>query len=58
MRGLLLSEEPRGRCKQLLLLYDGSSADWQLGKTKVSPAHLKTSSCGWNKTSCLLFFVK
>ncbi|XP_037538371.1 unconventional myosin-X [Nematolebias whitei] len=35
MKGLLLCEEPRGRCKQLLQLYDSSSADWQLGKTKV-----------------------
>uniref|UniRef100_A0A3Q2ZCP5 Myosin X n=1 Tax=Kryptolebias marmoratus TaxID=37003 RepID=A0A3Q2ZCP5_KRYMA len=35
MKGLLMSDDPRGRCKHLLHLYDSSSADWQLGKTKV-----------------------
>lgn len=36
MRGLLDSEDPRGCCVQLLCQYDSSSAEWQLGKTKVS----------------------
>lgn len=36
MRGLLNSEDPRGCCVQLLCQYDSSSAEWQLGKTKVS----------------------
>uniref|UniRef100_A0A3Q2E042 Myosin X n=1 Tax=Cyprinodon variegatus TaxID=28743 RepID=A0A3Q2E042_CYPVA len=35
MRGILLPDDHRGRCKQLLHLYDSSSSDWQLGKTKV-----------------------
>uniref|UniRef100_A0A3P9Q8P5 Myosin X n=1 Tax=Poecilia reticulata TaxID=8081 RepID=A0A3P9Q8P5_POERE len=35
MRGVLTPDDHRGRCKQLLHLYDSSSADWQLGKTKV-----------------------
>uniref|UniRef100_A0A3P8RZM8 Myosin X n=1 Tax=Amphiprion percula TaxID=161767 RepID=A0A3P8RZM8_AMPPE len=35
MRGVLTSNDPRGRCIQLLQLYDSSSTDWQLGKTKV-----------------------
>nr|XP_012779650.1 unconventional myosin-X isoform X2 [Maylandia zebra] len=35
MRGLLNSEDPRGCCVQLLCQYDSSSAEWQLGKTKV-----------------------
>ncbi|XP_007577183.1 unconventional myosin-X [Poecilia formosa] len=35
MRGVLTQDDHRGRCKQLLHLYDSSSADWQLGKTKV-----------------------
>ncbi|KAK5614657.1 Unconventional myosin-X [Crenichthys baileyi] len=35
MRGGLMPDDHRGRCKQLLHLYDSSSADWQLGKTKV-----------------------
>ncbi|PWA13946.1 hypothetical protein CCH79_00018091 [Gambusia affinis] len=34
MRGVLTPDDQRGRCKQLLHLYDSSSADWQLGKTK------------------------
>ncbi|KAG7218961.1 hypothetical protein INR49_005539 [Caranx melampygus] len=33
MRGVLMPDDPRGRCVQLLQHYD--SADWQLGKTKV-----------------------
>lgn len=36
MRGLLNSEDTRGCCVQLLCQYDSSSAEWQLGKTKVS----------------------
>uniref|UniRef100_A0A671KXK1 Unconventional myosin-X-like n=1 Tax=Sinocyclocheilus anshuiensis TaxID=1608454 RepID=A0A671KXK1_9TELE len=35
MRGLVLSDDPKGRCLLLLQLYDNSSAEWQLGKTKV-----------------------
>ncbi|XP_041847908.1 unconventional myosin-X [Melanotaenia boesemani] len=35
MRGVLVPDDPRGRCIQLLHLYDSSSTDWQLGKTKV-----------------------
>ncbi|XP_056246717.1 unconventional myosin-X isoform X1 [Seriola aureovittata] len=35
MRGVLTSDDPRGRCVQLLHHYDSSSAEWQLGKTKV-----------------------
>ncbi|XP_054870155.1 unconventional myosin-X [Amphiprion ocellaris] len=35
MRGVLTSDDPRGCCIQLLQLYDSSSTDWQLGKTKV-----------------------
>ncbi|KAM6954047.1 unconventional myosin-X [Aplochiton taeniatus] len=35
MRGVALGEEPRGRCQQLLHLYDSSGVQWQLGKTKV-----------------------
>ncbi|KAM4605771.1 unconventional myosin-X [Polymixia lowei] len=35
MRGVSMSEDPRGRCLQLLNLYDSSSAEWQLGKNKV-----------------------
>ncbi|XP_061587386.1 unconventional myosin-X [Cololabis saira] len=35
MRGVLGPDEPRGRCVQLLQLYDSSGADWQLGRTKV-----------------------
>uniref|UniRef100_A0A7N8YD60 Myosin X n=1 Tax=Mastacembelus armatus TaxID=205130 RepID=A0A7N8YD60_9TELE len=35
MRGVTWPDEPRGRCIQLLHLYDSSSADWQLGRTKV-----------------------
>eukprot|EP00064_Thunnus_orientalis_P020257 superscaffoldBa00005473_g20391 len=34
MRGPLMPDDPRGRCVQLLHLYDSSSAEWQLGKTK------------------------
>ncbi|CAK6977025.1 unconventional myosin-X [Scomber scombrus] len=35
MRGELMPDDPRGRCVQLLHLYDSSSAEWQMGKTKV-----------------------
>ncbi|XP_071348791.1 unconventional myosin-X [Trachinotus anak] len=35
MRGALMPDDPRGRCIQLLHHYDSSSAEWQLGKTKV-----------------------
>uniref|UniRef100_A0A672NID7 Myosin X n=1 Tax=Sinocyclocheilus grahami TaxID=75366 RepID=A0A672NID7_SINGR len=35
MRGLVLSDDPKGRCLLLLQLYDNSSAEWQLGKSKV-----------------------
>uniref|UniRef100_A0A8C2KQQ5 Myosin X n=1 Tax=Cyprinus carpio TaxID=7962 RepID=A0A8C2KQQ5_CYPCA len=35
MRGLVMSDDPKGRCLLLLQLYDNSSAEWQLGKTKV-----------------------
>uniref|UniRef100_A0A671WSZ1 Myosin X n=1 Tax=Sparus aurata TaxID=8175 RepID=A0A671WSZ1_SPAAU len=35
MRGVMLPDDPRGSCVQLLHLYDSSVADWQLGKTKV-----------------------
>uniref|UniRef100_UPI003AAE8E0E unconventional myosin-X isoform X1 n=1 Tax=Centroberyx gerrardi TaxID=166262 RepID=UPI003AAE8E0E len=35
MRGASTPDDPRGRCIQLLHLYDSSSAEWQLGKTKV-----------------------
>uniref|UniRef100_A0A9J8D4F7 Myosin X n=1 Tax=Cyprinus carpio carpio TaxID=630221 RepID=A0A9J8D4F7_CYPCA len=35
MRGLDLSDDPKGRCLLLLQQYDNSSAEWQLGKTKV-----------------------
>ncbi|XP_076600770.1 unconventional myosin-X isoform X1 [Chaetodon auriga] len=35
MRGVMLPGDPRGSCVQLLHLYDSSSAEWQLGKTKV-----------------------
>uniref|UniRef100_A0A3B5ANI8 Myosin X n=1 Tax=Stegastes partitus TaxID=144197 RepID=A0A3B5ANI8_9TELE len=35
MRGVLTPDDPRGRCVQLLQIYDSSSAEWQLGKTKV-----------------------
>lgn len=36
MRGVLVPDDPRGRCMQLLHLYDSSSVSWQLGRTKVS----------------------
>ncbi|XP_033991940.1 unconventional myosin-X [Trematomus bernacchii] len=35
MRGVAVQEDPRGGCVQLLQIYDSSSAEWQLGKTKV-----------------------
>ncbi|XP_059199790.1 unconventional myosin-X [Centropristis striata] len=35
MRGSMMADDPRGSCIQLLHLYDSSSAEWQLGKTKV-----------------------
>ncbi|XP_060899643.1 unconventional myosin-X [Labrus mixtus] len=35
MRGVMTPDDPKGSCVQLLYLYDSSSADWQLGKTKV-----------------------
>ncbi|XP_078121206.1 unconventional myosin-X isoform X2 [Sander vitreus] len=35
MRGVMKADDPRGSCLQLLHLYDSSSAEWQLGKTKV-----------------------
>ncbi|XP_041659082.1 unconventional myosin-X isoform X3 [Cheilinus undulatus] len=35
MRGVMIPDDPRGSCVQLLHLYDSSSAEWQLGKTKV-----------------------
>uniref|UniRef100_A0A8C4IL90 Myosin X n=1 Tax=Dicentrarchus labrax TaxID=13489 RepID=A0A8C4IL90_DICLA len=35
MRGVMLPDDPRGSCVQLLHLYDSSSAEWQLGKSKV-----------------------
>ncbi|XP_045907029.1 unconventional myosin-X isoform X2 [Micropterus dolomieu] len=35
MRGVMIPNDPRGSCIQLLHLYDSSSAEWQLGKTKV-----------------------
>uniref|UniRef100_A0A665U792 Myosin X n=1 Tax=Echeneis naucrates TaxID=173247 RepID=A0A665U792_ECHNA len=35
MRGVLVPDDPRGRCIQLLSRYDSSSAEWQLGRTKV-----------------------
>lgn len=35
MRGVLMPDDPRGSCVQLLHLYDSSSVEWQLGKTKV-----------------------
>ncbi|CAJ1072946.1 unconventional myosin-X isoform X2 [Xyrichtys novacula] len=35
MRGAMTPDDPRGSCIQLLHLYDSSSAEWQLGKTKV-----------------------
>ncbi|XP_029929557.1 unconventional myosin-X [Myripristis murdjan] len=35
MRDASMPDDPRGRCIQLLHLYDSSSAEWQLGKTKV-----------------------
>ncbi|KAM6919105.1 unconventional myosin-X [Xenentodon cancila] len=35
MRGVLMPDDPRGRCIQLLQLYDSNSVEWQLGKTKV-----------------------
>ncbi|XP_003466776.4 unconventional myosin-X isoform X3 [Cavia porcellus] len=34
-RNLALPEDVRGRCAALLQLYDASSSEWQLGKTKV-----------------------
>uniref|UniRef100_A0A7N6AC52 Myosin X n=1 Tax=Anabas testudineus TaxID=64144 RepID=A0A7N6AC52_ANATE len=35
VQNALMPDDPRGRCIQLLHLYDSSSAEWQLGKTKV-----------------------
>uniref|UniRef100_A0A8C5GVU2 Myosin X n=1 Tax=Gouania willdenowi TaxID=441366 RepID=A0A8C5GVU2_GOUWI len=35
MRGVVTPDEPRGRCLQLLQVYDSSSTEWQMGKTKV-----------------------
>uniref|UniRef100_A0A8C8GE18 Myosin X n=1 Tax=Oncorhynchus tshawytscha TaxID=74940 RepID=A0A8C8GE18_ONCTS len=35
MRTVSPPEDPRGRCVQLLHLYDSTSAEWELGKTKV-----------------------
>lgn len=35
MRGVSPPDDPRGRCMQLLHLYDSTSAEWQLGKTKI-----------------------
>ncbi|KAM4551102.1 unconventional myosin-X [Odontesthes bonariensis] len=35
MRGVLVPDDPKGSCIQLLQLYDDSSSEWQLGRTKV-----------------------
>ncbi|XP_044074424.1 unconventional myosin-X isoform X1 [Siniperca chuatsi] len=35
MRDVMMPDDPRGSCIQLLHLFDSSSAEWQLGKTKV-----------------------
>uniref|UniRef100_A0A8C2ZXE3 Myosin X n=1 Tax=Cyclopterus lumpus TaxID=8103 RepID=A0A8C2ZXE3_CYCLU len=35
MPGAVMPDDHRGRCVQLLHRYDSSSAEWQLGKTKV-----------------------
>nr|XP_044989043.1 unconventional myosin-X isoform X2 [Jaculus jaculus] len=35
MRSLAVPEDVRGKCTALLQLYDASSSEWQLGKTKV-----------------------
>uniref|UniRef100_A0A674C4K4 Myosin X n=1 Tax=Salmo trutta TaxID=8032 RepID=A0A674C4K4_SALTR len=35
MKTVSTPEDPRGWCIQLLHLYDGTSAEWELGKTKV-----------------------
>ncbi|KAM9323222.1 unconventional myosin-X isoform 2-T2 [Pholidichthys leucotaenia] len=35
MRGVLMPDDPRGRCVHLLHLYDSTGTEWQLGKTKV-----------------------
>ncbi|KAM4875157.1 unconventional myosin-X [Thomomys bottae] len=35
MRNVALPEDVRGKCTALLQLYDASSSEWQLGKTKV-----------------------
>ncbi|XP_048223998.1 unconventional myosin-X isoform X1 [Perognathus longimembris pacificus] len=35
MRNVALPEDIRGKCTVLLQLYDASSSEWQLGKTKV-----------------------
>uniref|UniRef100_A0A673AMR8 Myosin X n=1 Tax=Sphaeramia orbicularis TaxID=375764 RepID=A0A673AMR8_9TELE len=35
MRDSMIPDDPKGRCVELLHLYDSSSAEWQLGKTKV-----------------------
>ncbi|XP_076005016.1 unconventional myosin-X isoform X2 [Genypterus blacodes] len=35
MHGESIPDDPRGRCVRLLHLYDSSSSEWQLGKTKV-----------------------
>uniref|UniRef100_A0A8D1AAL9 Unconventional myosin-X n=1 Tax=Sus scrofa TaxID=9823 RepID=A0A8D1AAL9_PIG len=35
LRNVALPEDVRGKCTALLQLYDSSSSEWQLGKTKV-----------------------
>ncbi|XP_054603001.2 unconventional myosin-X isoform X2 [Nothobranchius furzeri] len=35
MGATVASDDPRGRCRELLQVYDSSGVEWQLGKTKV-----------------------
>lgn len=35
MRGLAKCDDPKEACLQVLRLYDSSSVEWQLGKTRV-----------------------
>ncbi|XP_062843469.1 unconventional myosin-X [Trichomycterus rosablanca] len=35
MRGVAMCDDPKDACHQLLCLYDSSSEEWQLGKTRV-----------------------
>lgn len=52
MRSVMMPDDPRGSCIQLLHLYDSSSAEWQLGKTKV-----RTDALCFYTYTCMKLFV-